>query len=187
MLEEFTHTVVREEESMDRKMRNCIEQLAKEVRDAFGIRIPITNIDEIVQKLNGTLTSEDSFDDLCDGTIRKKNDGFEIRLSPYQSPERRTFTIAHELGHLFLHMGYCIDKERWEAQDGHAYCRFGTSEQEYQANEFAACLLMPKNLYADILDEFTQDDNVDIASVAKYFHVSTAAATNRGKFLGYIE
>jgi Zn-dependent peptidase ImmA (M78 family) len=38
-------------------------------------------------------------------------------ISPYQSEERRKFTIAHELGHLFLHMGYLLDSDLWSGQD----------------------------------------------------------------------
>ncbi len=41
---------------------------------------------------------------------------FEIIVFEYQPPNRKSFTIAHELGHLFLHMGYIIDEERWKVQ-----------------------------------------------------------------------
>jgi Zn-dependent peptidase ImmA (M78 family) len=26
---------------------------------------------------------------------------------------RRNFSVAHELGHLFLHMGYIVSPEKW--------------------------------------------------------------------------
>lgn len=81
---------------------------------------------------------------MFDGSIRKQDDGFIIYISPFQSTERRKFTIAHELGHLFLHMGYRINSDLWNKQMDATYYRAGDSLLEYQANEFAAALLMPK-------------------------------------------
>ena len=49
--------------------------------------------------------------------------------------------------------------------------RFGTSEQEYQANEFAASLLMPKDRYKKIVSEYAVNGTVDMARVANYFNV----------------
>ena len=137
--------------------------------------------------IGGTIEEKYSFDDLCDGTIIKDGENsFRIAISPYQNNQRRAFTIAHELGHLFLHMGYRTTPSLWKVQDQRVFRRFGSSEQEYQANEFAAALLMPKDIYRHILMENVQNGRVDMAVVAKHFNVSQAAAINRGKFLGYL-
>lgn len=171
---------------MNYETRNYINRLAEVVIDAYHITIPVQNIDEVVATLGGRIEVSSSFD-AFDGTIRKDGEsGFCIKLSQYQADNRRTFTIAHELGHLFLHMGFKITPDVWKNQDQTTYARFGRTEQEYQANEFAAALLMPQQEYKKVLDMNTVGNQVDISKVAQYFNVSSAAANNRGRFLGYL-
>ena len=172
---------------MDGLTRKYISELAQRVMDVYNIKTPIVDMESIVQRLGGTIEEKSDFDDLCDGTIQKSGkSNFKITISPYQNNQRKNFTIAHELGHLFLHMGFMTDRKLWNTQDEKVYGRFGTSEQDYQANEFAAELLMPENIYKDILDEHSRGNKVNMNEVAKYFKVSLSAAINRGKFLGYL-
>ena len=156
---------------MDGLTRKYISELAQRVMDVYNIKTPIVDMESIVQRLGGTI---------------EEKSNFKITISPYQNNQRKNFTIAHELGHLFLHMGFMTDRKLWNTQDEKVYGRFGTSEQEYQANEFAAALLMPENIYKDILDEHSRGNKVNMNEVAKYFKVSLSAAINRGKFLGYL-
>ena len=151
---------------MDIETRNYINDLAQQVIISYSISVPITNIDEIVHKIGGTIEEKINFDDLCDGTIIKDgNNSFRIAISPFQNEQRRSFTIAHELGHLFLHMGFRTNLKLWENQKKAIYRRFGSSAQEYQANEFAASLLMPKDVYWRILKQNAVDNRVDIATL----------------------
>lgn len=56
--------------------------------------------------------------------------------------ERRArFTVAHELGHLFLHRGLPFARA---IEDGHKLNAYECSE--WQAHEFAGALLMPERL-----------------------------------------
>ena len=168
--------------------RDYINQLAEKIIEIYQISVPITDIETVVTKMGGTIEEKLDFDDFCDGTIRKDgNYSFSIVVSKNQTKQRKNFTVAHELGHLFLHMGFRTRTDLWQKQESTVYRRFGTSEQEYQANEFAAALLMPKTRYKEVIDQYTKENRVNILQVANYFHVSTAAASNRGKFLGYLE
>ena len=173
---------------MDKETRQYINRLAQIVIDEYNISIPIVNIDEVVKSMNGVIEESEEHNELYDGTISKiESDSFAIVVSQNQSSQRRNFTIAHELGHLFLHMGFRTDADVWSKQTG-VYRRFGTSDQEYQANEFAAALLMPDDVYREVVDRYTTKDNyVEVSKVANYFHVSVAAATNRGRFLGVLD
>ena len=173
---------------MDSSTRIFIDNLAEAVIDAYGITIPIDNIEDVVKKIGGEIVEKADLDDLYDGTIRKVDQSsFSIVISPFQSEGRKDFTVEHELGHLFLHMGFGVDPDLWSRQNDTIYRRFGTSEQEYQANEFAAALLMPQKEYlSELLRNKTDDGKVCISEIADYFHVSNAAAGNRGKFLGYL-
>ncbi len=172
---------------MDAATRKYINDLAQQVIAIYNIEIPITDIDAVVQRIGGTICEKLGFDDLCDGTIKKAGEeSFEIIVSPYQSNNRKIFTVAHELGHLFLHMGFRTNLALWQQQDNAVYTRFGSSLQESQANEFAGALLMPKEEYISVLRRFAKGNKVDMNEVAQHFRVSTAAATTRGKILGYL-
>jgi len=173
--------------NMDLQTRKYISELAQRVMDVYDITTPISDMEDIVRRLGGTIESKENFDDFCEGTIRKSGENsFVIALSPFGNEQRKTFTIAHELGHLFLHMGFMVDKELWAQQDQKVYSRFGSTEQEYQANEFAASLLMPEKNYKEVMNRYSEGNSVDMSKVARFFNVSISAAINRGKFLGYL-
>ncbi|WP_285823979.1 ImmA/IrrE family metallo-endopeptidase [Schaedlerella arabinosiphila] len=172
---------------VDYEMRKLIGDLTKDVIKAYNIVTPITDIERVVRTIGGGIRLDWSLGAYSDGSIRKSSDNsFEIAVSPLQPTTRKNFTIAHELGHLFLHMGYQIDDELWNQQDERVYFREGNSNMEYEANEFAAALLMPEDEYRKIMDLHTEGDLVDTGEIAKYFHVSVNAASNRGKWLGYL-
>ena len=158
---------------MDNSTRRMINSLAEDVLSAYNISVPIGNIDEIVEKLGGTIQKEAFF---SDGAVEKEGNGFKIIVSPFQD----------ELGHLFLHMGYRTNNELWEKQENNIYHRIGNSEKEYQANEFAAAFLMPATEYLAVLNKVAEGNMVDTSKIAEYFNVSIEAAANRGKFLGYL-
>ena len=173
--------------NMNNELRILINNLTQDIIDLYNIQIPIQNIDEVVKKIGGRVEESLDIDNMFDGSIRKQDDGFIIYISPFQSTERRKFTIAHELGHLFLHMGYRVNSDLWNKQMDATYYRAGDSLLEYQANEFAAALLMPKKIYKVIMDQHTIGNEVETDKIASYFGVSISAASNRGKFLGYLQ
>lgn len=170
---------------MDNATRTMINSLTQDILDSFNIQIPIQDIDKLVVSLGGSVQTDYSF---TDGAVVKEGDSFRILVSPFQDEKRRRFTIAHELGHLFLHMGYLTNEELWKRQDDNIYHRLGSSEKEYQANEFAAAFLMPKKEYLKKMNEYLVGNNkVNTSKIAEYFNVSVEAASNRGKFLGYLK
>lgn len=178
---------------MDREMRATINELAQDVIEIFQIEVPITSMKDIVGKMGGRIEEDDEVGMYSDGYIEKvprKDQGkcsFKIVIPSSQPENRKNFTIAHELGHLFLHMGYMINEELWNAKCSQSFNRKGDSEIEWQANEFAAALLMPKDQYKKVLDWNTVGEQVSVSKIAEYFHVSADAASCRGKWLGYLE
>lgn len=125
--------------ALNSEIRRLINVMAEEVINLYGIQIPIINIEEVVQKMGGSVVDNSSIGEFSDGKIRKTGeDSFTIEVSPFQTEERKNFTIAHELGHLFLHMGFQTNEQKWQKQDNVSYYRNGNSELEYQSNEFAA-------------------------------------------------
>ena len=172
---------------MDSSTRIFIDNLAEAVIDAYGITIPIDNIEAVVKKIGGEIVEKADLDDLYDGTIRKVDqNSFSIVISPFQSEGRKAFTVAHELGHLFLHMGFRINDDKWNNQMKGFY-RNNDAEANYQANEFAKAFLMPEEEYGEILNRYTKGNRVNIKEVANHFHVAINIAASRGQLLGYFE
>lgn len=174
---------------MDKELKKLINDMTQDIIDDYEISIPITNIEEVVHKLGGSIRESSSVDFLADGSVRRDGDKFLIIISPFQSEERKKFTIAHELGHLFLHMGYRINDELWDGTEDSTYYCSEESLLEYQANEFAAALLMPEKKYKEIMDKNknVKENIVYTNKIAEYFRVSVSAASSRGKFLGYLK
>lgn len=54
---------------MDSSTRIFIDNLAEAVIDAYGITIPIDNIEDVVKKIGGEIVEKADLDDLYDGTI----------------------------------------------------------------------------------------------------------------------
>ena len=95
---------------------------------------------------------------------------FDICLPSYTHPLRDRFTVAHELGHYYLHAG--------QGSNPIIAFRSGSTLIEWEANWFAAALLMPK-------DQFTKafQRSRDLFAVAREFKVSSAAAEVRKNVL----
>lgn len=173
--------------ALEQGLKRSINRIADLVRMMYNVEIPIKNVDEVVERIGGIVIESDVLSEYSDGFIRKvDDDSFEIVVSSSQPPVRKNFTIAHELGHLFLHMGFLSDSNEWERQTN-IFFRKGNSHEENMANEFAAAFLMPREEYKEIMDKYTKGNFVDTKKIARYFNVSENAAANRGKWLGYLE
>lgn len=108
--------------------------------------------------------------------------GGGIFLAPGEDTGRKRSSIAHELGHFHIPshartgadgIGYCADRDmRTRSRDGR--------HQEWEANDFAAELLMPRKLFAADAERF----DVSIAGVQRLaaedmYNVSVTAAAWR--------
>lgn len=178
---------------MNKELKVAIRQYAEKIADIFAPGEPVgQDIYEFVNKLNGEIR-EQELKIWADGKLEMAPDGckkdFIIVVSPNQSKSRQNFTIAHEIGHLFLHTNYLEDVVNHKRVVFDDFYRDGDSEKEYQANEFAANLLMPQNMYLEKVKQYRNeiDNSVNIKAVSEFFGVSVDAAINRGKWLGVLE
>lgn len=165
------------------RITTMINNIAEDVIDTYDIHIPIRSINDVVTVLGGYL---DDSADICDSNVMKQNDGFVIYIPSSYSAERKQFAVAQELGHLFLHMGYKINPKLWDKQKNMVYYESKSPLEEYQANDFADALLMPKDVYKKVLEQYTVGSKVQTAKVAEYFGVSVSVAYSRGKSLGLL-
>ncbi len=104
------------------------------------------------------------------GTTLMQNDKLYIIYADEQSPQRCRFTIAHELGHIFL--GHLFRK------DGNGFAT--TDDAEHSANVFARDLLSP----ACVLHELHA---TNAAAIANLCDISLEAATYRAKRMAELE
>lgn len=149
-----------------------IEARAAEVAERYGFDPELDDVRDLVAHIGGrihVLTSPDQRQ-LEGGSLTVAGEGdFDLYLSPTTGRLRDNFTIAHELGHYFLHTG-----ERAGTVPG-TFGRYGDTPEERQANRFAAALLMPKDRFLELARHYG-DDKVALANC---FTVSPRAAEVR--------
>ncbi len=164
-----------------------INNIADKIRKALDITTLPYEPSDAIKKLGGTITYNVN-DYNVDAILKKTGENsFNINLNPNRHINRDRFTLAHELGHLFLHMGFIVDKEKWDSisTDDIIFFRDNNySIKEYEANEFAASFLMPKDEFIEIAEENLTGNNYNLNSISEYFRVSVQATENRGKWLG---
>ena len=138
-----------------------------------------TLLRQLVSRTGGEVViAEDPADQEADGgslVIRGFRD-FTIFSSPFTTPLRDNFTIAHELGHYVLH--YLPNRERLATPLW--FARYGTGPLEWQANRFAAALLMPER---EFREAFTASDG-DLTLLSGRFEVSLPVVQTRADTLG---
>ncbi|MDY0329678.1 MAG: ImmA/IrrE family metallo-endopeptidase [Thiomonas sp.] len=113
--------------------------------------------------------------DSCEGMlVRNPKDAAEwgIFYNGNANPERRRFTIAHELGHFILHRGR---QQRFNCDNESVHTGIDTIRAiEREADEFASNLLMPGDLLRDWISHQRIDLHV-LGAIAKRFQVSFEA------------
>ncbi|RJR44061.1 MAG: ImmA/IrrE family metallo-endopeptidase [Desulfobacteraceae bacterium] len=169
---------------MDSARRSYINRLGEIIREVAEVKTPV-DVETLAKSLGGSVTKKSSLD--YEAKVEKEGDGFKITLSKKAFEARKRFTIAHELGHLFLHMGYLLDEDKWNKTGVYSdsvYYRHGHSQEEYEANEFAGSLLMPKAEFISVAERHCANNKYSVLPIAKHFDVSVDAAITRGRWLG---
>jgi len=136
-----------------------------------------------------TIAAEQDIDvlaaDLFDiaGVLRREDGRWRIYINRQDSPMRQLFTLAHELGHFFLHR----DGDR-DFVDGEFVMHRSDDErhkkEEREANEFAGSLVMPESRIRARLGERRPSEK-EILQLADLFQVSPLAMALRLRSLGY--
>jgi len=102
----------------------------------------------------GIIVREVSFKESdISGAISRKDGGVVILVNKFDPPNRRRFTIAHELGHFYLHLGEDQEGEATDRVDFRRTLYGGRAHtmEEQEANHFAAAFLMPCPLIGQAL------------------------------------
>jgi predicted transcriptional regulator len=127
------------------------------------------DLDSLLERLGGQVVFADGGESLH---VRGPGD-FTIFLPQFTSTSRDRFTMAHELGHYFLHYRYA------GLEDEQSFGRGARNRMETEANVFASALLMP----ADEYRRCWKAHRGDTWEIAQHFGVSPAAADVRAQVL----
>lgn len=158
---------------MTQYSKKDVAALAMESRDkAFDPNVPTRRwLEKLVEEKGGIVKYVQR--DQPTECVETDANGFVISLPLDVSEARNNFTIAHELGHIVLHH----DKDnRVDCQ----YTRTGSNPCEWEANWYAADLLMPESEFRTTAKELKGD----ASAIARRFGVSGAAAKVRLSALG---
>ncbi len=169
---------------MNWKRRNSIQNLVDGILDFNVLRKPpIELIGDIMKKRNIVFEERNENDSEFCGIYIELNDMKIIFVNSNMYEPRKNFTIAHELGHHYL--GHPLT-------DGAIICdKFALDasnnerpEAEKEADYFASCLLMPKNLIMQKTKDFEKENrnynNDELVNFLKdFFKVSKEALRYR--------
>ena len=115
---------------------------------AFGPKDPPVDVKEIAKKLGLTVVVED-LDEEISGLLTTAETERTICVNKKHSRNRQRFSIAHEIGHHQLGHQFVPGEHVHVDRGVQISQRSGRSSEaidskEIEANQFAACLLMPK-------------------------------------------
>ncbi|MDF2116382.1 ImmA/IrrE family metallo-endopeptidase [Roseiarcaceae bacterium H3SJ34-1] len=144
-----------------------------------GVRAAPVPLDRIVRAA-GVVVQYSPFDGELSGMAFIKDGQPIIGVNSLHSSTRQRFTLAHELGHILLHRpvleasGVHVDKGSLRRD---SLSSEGVDDQEIEANNFAAELLMPEPLLAAALvgHDLDLEDEEAVQALAKKFKVSATA------------
>lgn len=180
-----------------RKYRRAeIEKLASNLLEENGFRRAPIDVEKLAHRLGYDVVFEHLRNDVS-GTVLREDDGsITIGINTFHSEVRQRFSIAHEIGHATLHVSNLKDKPivdtpaRLLYRDG--LSSLGEDPLEIQANQFAAGLLMPRELVATVARRLVDQDrqitsNLLVERLATRFNVSTQAMRYRLVTFGVLE
>lgn len=151
-----------------------VEEKMKIIREFTSGPPPVQTID-LAKKLGLNVYYVDWPDDVS-GRIQKDeklggSSGYAIFVNKRHHPNRRRFTIAHEIAHYVLHQ----DKIGDGVYDDALYRSGLPQKVEYEANKLAADILMPLDKIGDALDQ----EPASVEQLAEQFQVSKSAMSIR--------
>ena len=175
-------------------MQDCRKREIRIKADSFRVKCKISRYGIIdlfkeCERLGYKLLRYPLGDNADLGFAVKKDNDIIIFTNSCSRLSREIFTLAHEIGHVILH----LNDESSFIDDSITINGRSTDKKEQEANYFAACLLMPADDVGRFIDLGIQDfgekglSAMDIARIMSEFNVSFDMALNRLESLGIID
>ena len=158
-----------------------IERITIDLLNRHNYIDDMVDIADIVRQQNYNVFIDD-LDNNISGYVDHENR--EVVLNKNETPERRRFTLAHELGHIILNSNNSIQHR--DNILNNQLDIYANDDKEVEANYFAGCILMPKNVFIREFNKIKQDISVKTQLLAYYFGVSQLAVYVRANVLNLI-
>ena len=161
-----------------------VDELGAKVAAKVGY-VPGEDLEPIVKSLGGKIRYQSWIEATDGGSLEvypeaagtEDDPRFAIRISPNVGNLRNRFTVAHELGHYFLHSD--VGQRRIQVNRGFAS---GDDGLEWEANWFAAGFLMP----AQQFQEDWASTGGNVGRLINLYQVSEPVIEIRKKYLGLV-
>ncbi|MBE6483637.1 MAG: ImmA/IrrE family metallo-endopeptidase [Actinomycetaceae bacterium] len=160
------------------EIRKAAREHAKLVRTTYkALTIPVNPV-AVARAMGASVFIAELGDDVY-GMLINDDAGPNIYIDRDQPAVRQRFTCAHEVGHLYSHLGDTRTFVDARSDEGR-----GTASEIY-ANEFAAELLMPEEELRTRIDPNLSDldQYSENSRLAREFDVSLSALVYRRKLL----
>jgi Zn-dependent peptidase ImmA (M78 family) len=168
--------------------RNQAEALV----NSLGIKKTPVDVAAVAKRLGLQVIFTDLSEDIS-GVLITGKQGSCIAVRKSDSETRKRFSIAHETAHHCLRHQFepgehvHVDRGHLISHRSHRSSA-GTDLKEIEANQFAACLLMPSRLLRESIKSLNAVQLYDshVTALAKEFQVSEQAMTIRLSTLGLL-
>ena len=158
-----------------------IEEITINLLNRHNYIDDMVDIANIVRQQNYNVFIDD-LDNNISGYVDHENR--EVVLNKNETPERRRFTLAHELGHIILNSNNSIQHR--DNILNNQLDIYANDDKEVEANYFAGCILMPRNVFIREFNSIKGDIDYKIQKLAYYFGVSKLAVNVRANVLNLI-
>lgn len=160
---------------IDAKTKSLLEAVFGDIET---VKLPV-DLNRIADHFGLTIKQGEFADSDIEGAFDRSTG--TVFLSEEDSFEDKNFTLAHELGHYKLHKE--LERDIFTMhQLNDLLERQGKDVREDQADQFAASLMMPKQLVISLWSATSKD----VEAIAKIFGVPTVVARFRLKALKLI-
>lgn len=134
------------------------------------------NIEKLIDQYNIKINKKALSPEIS-GKLEKQGEQWTILVNSKHNEARQRYTLAHEFAH------YCLHRNDYSTFEDTAFFRKEENKTmiEYEANQFAAELLMPEKFVKLAISE----DILSLKELSKRFGVSLIAMRNRLINLGY--
>lgn len=165
---------------------------AERLIERLQIKGPPIDVFDVAKKL-GLQVIEANLGEDISGLLVSNAGSAHIFIQKENHKHRKRFTIGHEIGHFCLqHQAQngehvIVDRGYFISQRG-PQAAAGVDPKEIEANQFAACLLMPSKMLRERIAELGGEPLLDnhVIQLAEDFDVSQQAMTIRLSTLGLL-
>jgi len=182
---------------MTNRSRVEVEEQARRLLDGQSVESAPVPVQRLAESLGYRVIFRYFNDgDLSGTVIQDAHKSVTIGINTLHASVRQRFSIAHEIGHALMHLGkgedLIVDPPTRSLFNRDGRASLGEDPREIEANQFAAELLMPRYLIAQVAEELLGKSSQFstgslVNALAQRFDVSSQAMKFRLVNLGVIE